>query len=282
MGHALVGPENLIIERKFMRIAVAGATGRMGRAVLGVLRDQAGLELSGALARTGDAACGQDAATLVGGAPFGVLVSDDAEGVIAGCDVLIDFTRPEASDAYAAACARLGKGAVIGTTGFPPAILERLRKRAEEGRFVVAANMSVGVNLALHLLEIAARILPDADIEILEAHHRHKVDAPSGTALRLGEVAAAARGRRLADVAVYDRHEQRAPRAPGTIGFATLRAGEIVGEHRVYLASPSERLEIAHIADNRQVFAEGALRAARFLMTRPAGLYDMQDVLGLR
>ncbi len=265
-----------------MRIAVAGATGRMGRAVLTALRDQTDLELSGALARTGDAACGQDAAVLVGGAPFGVPVTDVAEEVIAGCDILIDFTRPEASDAYAAVCARLGKGAVIGTTGCSPAMLERLRTAAQSGRFVVAANMSVGVTLALHLLEIAARVLPDADIEILEAHHRHKVDAPSGTALRLGEVAAGARGQRLADVAVYERHRQRAPRAAGAIGFATLRAGEIVGEHRVYLASPTERLEIAHIADNRQVFAEGALRAARFLMTSPAGLYDMQDVLGLR
>jgi 4-hydroxy-tetrahydrodipicolinate reductase len=265
-----------------MRIAVAGATGRMGRAVLAALRGQADACLSGALVRTGDGARGQDAATLIGGAPFGVPVSDVPEEVIAGCDVLIDFTAPKATAHYAEICARLGKGAVIGTTGLSAAISEGLAALAGNGRFVVAANMSVGVNLALHLLEIAARALPDADIEILEAHHRHKVDAPSGTALRLGEVAAAARGQRLADVAVYDRHRERAPRAPGSIGFAAIRAGEIVGEHRVYLALPSERLEIAHIADNREVFAEGALRAARFLMGRAHGLYDMQDVLGLR
>ncbi len=265
-----------------MRIAVAGATGRMGRAVLAAVRGQADACLSGALVRAGDGACGRDAATLIGGAPFGVPVSDAPEEVIAGCDVLVDFTAPEASTHYAEICARLGKGAVIGTTGLSGAASERLRVLADRGRFVVAANMSVGVNLALHVLEIAARALPDADIEILEAHHRHKIDAPSGTALRLGEVAAAARGRRLADVAVYDRHQERAPRVPGSIGFATIRAGEIVGEHRVYLALPSERLEIAHIADNREVFADGAMRAARFLMDRPHGLYDMQDVLGLR
>ncbi len=265
-----------------MRIAVAGATGRMGRAVLAALRESADLRLSGALVRAGDKICGQDAAVLAGGEPFGVRVSDVPEEVIAGCDVLIDFTRPEASVAYAEICARLGKGAVIGTTGLPAPAEERLRALAGQGRFVVAANMSVGVNLALHLLEIAAGALADADIEILEAHHRHKVDAPSGTALRLGEVAARARGQRLADVAAYDRHGRQAARVPGTIGFASLRAGEIVGEHRVYLALPSERLEIAHVADNRQVFAEGALRAARFLGGCGPGLYDMQDVLGLR
>ena len=265
-----------------MRVAVAGATGRMGRAVLAALRGQADLCLSGALVRARDGACGQDAGVLIGGAPFGIALSDVPEEVIAGCDVLVDFTTPEASAHHAEICARLGKGAVIGTTGLSGAFAERLRILAGQGRFVVSANMSVGVNLALHILEIAARALPDADIEILEAHHGHKVDAPSGTALRLGEVAAAARGARLTDVAVYDRHRERAARAPGSIGFATIRAGEIVGEHRVYLALPSERLEIAHIADNRAVFADGALRAARFLISRPHGLYDMQDVLGLR
>ncbi|WP_298135336.1 4-hydroxy-tetrahydrodipicolinate reductase [Acidiferrobacter sp.] len=265
-----------------MRIAVAGATGRMGRAVLAALRAQPDICLSGALVRGGDPACGRDAAELIGGAPFGVPVSDVPEEVIAGCDALIDFTRPEASVHYAEIGARLGKALVIGTTGFSEAASERLRALAGKGRLVVAANMSVGVNLALHVLGIAARALPDADIEILEAHHRHKVDAPSGTALRLGEVAAAARGQRLAEVAVYDRHDERRARIPGSIGFASIRAGEIVGEHRVYLALPSERLEIAHVADNREVFAEGALRAARFLKDRPPGLYGMPDVLGLR
>ncbi len=265
-----------------MKIAVTGASGRMGRAVLAAVQAHPALELAGAVVRPGDRACGQDAAVLVGGEPTGVSVSAQAEEVIARCDILVDFTRPAASREYAEICARLGKGAVIGTTGFDSRDHARLQTLARQTRFVVAANMSVGVTLALHLLGIAARVLSDADIEILETHHRHKVDAPSGTALRLGEVAAQARGQALSDVAVYDRAGQTGPRVAGTIGFATIRAGEVVGEHRVYLALPSERLEIAHVADNRQVFAEGALRAAQFLRSAAPGLYDMQDVLGLR
>jgi len=265
-----------------MRIAVAGATGRMGRAVMAVVLQSPDTTLTGALARSGDGACGRDAGLLIGAEPVGVLVSDAPAQVIAGCDVLIDFTHPQSTAEYAEICARLGKRAVIGTTGLSGAVLDRLRLLAERTGFVVAANMSIGVNVALHLLEIAARALGDADVEIFEAHHRHKLDAPSGTALRMGEVVASARGQNLDDVAVYDRHAQRTERIPGSIGFASVRAGEIVGEHRVFLALPAERLEIAHVAESRHVFAEGALRAARFVVSQRAGLFDMQDVLGFR
>lgn len=263
-----------------MKIAVAGVTGRMGRAVLAAVCRDGHWQLTGALARAGSNACGRDAGFLIGAEPTGVLVSAAVPEVIASCDVLVDFTRPEATLEYAAVCARLSKRAVIGTTGLSEAAHESLRVLAQETGFVVAANMSIGVNLALHLLGIASRVLADADVEILEAHHRHKVDAPSGTALRMGEVVAQARGQELRDVAVYER-QGAAARVPGTIGFASLRAGEIIGEHRVFLALPSERLEIAHIAEKREVFAEGALRAARFLLGQDVGLFDMQDVLGL-
>ncbi|MHB8252770.1 MAG: 4-hydroxy-tetrahydrodipicolinate reductase [Acidiferrobacter sp.] len=267
---------------KLMKVAVAGATGRMGRAVLTAIVQSPDIVLTGALARPHDSACGRDVGSLIGAEATGVLVSDAPDLVIGGCDVLIDFTHPQSTHEYAEICARLGKCAVIGTTGLPAAALDRLRLLAGRTGFVVAANMSIGVNLALHLLAIAARVLGDADVEIFEAHHRHKVDAPSGTALRMGEVVANARGQDLKDVAVYDRHAQRTERAPGAIGFASLRAGEIVGEHRVFLALPAERLEIAHVAESRYVFAEGALRAARFVFMRGAGFFDMQDVLGLR
>ncbi len=265
-----------------MKIAVAGATGRMGRAVLTAVMQSPGLVLSGALARPGSPACGRDAGLLVGTQSLGVMVSDAPAAVIAECDVLIDFSQPQATLEYAELCAAHGKPAVIGTTGFNAQALERLRALSRQVAFVVAANMSVGVTLALHLLAIAARVAADADVEVFEAHHRHKRDAPSGTALRMGEVVAKARGQRLEDVAVYDRRSQRAERVPGTIGFASVRAGEIVGEHRVFMALSAERLEIAHIAESRDVFAEGALRAARFVRTQAPGLFDMQDVLGLR
>jgi len=253
----------------------------MGRAVIAAVLQSPDLTLTGALARPGDGACGRDVGLLVGAEPIGVAVSDAPAPVIGGCDVLIDFTHPQSTSEYAELCAQLGTRAVIGTTGFSAAALDRLRFLAQDTGLVVAANMSIGVNVALHLLAIAARVLGDADVEIFEAHHRHKVDAPSGTALRMGEVVAAARGQTLADVAVYDRHAERAERPLGAIGFASVRAGEIIGEHRVFLALPAERLEIAHVAESRQVFAEGALRAARFVGMKRAGLFDMQDVLGL-
>lgn len=265
-----------------MKVAVAGATGRMGRAIIGAVLHSPGLVLSGALTRPGSAVCGRDVGLLAGTKAIGVAVSDGPAAVIAGCDVLIDFSQPQATLEYAELCANQGKPAVIGTTGFTAEALARLRVLSQGVPLVVAANMSVGVTLALHLLAIAARVTADADVEIFEAHHRHKRDAPSGTALRMGEVVAQARGQSLRDVAVYDRHGDRAERVPGTIGFASVRAGEIVGEHRVFMALPAERLEIAHIAESRDVFAEGALRAARFVRTQAPGLFDMQDVLGLR
>ena len=265
-----------------MKIAVAGAAGRMGRAVLAAVIQSPDVTLSGALVRPSHGACGRDVSFLVGTEPVGVLVSDVPALVISECDVLIDFTHPQSTGEYAEICAELGKRAVIGTTGLPAATLAKLHSLAGRTGFVVAANMSIGVNLALHLLAIAARVLGDADVEIFEAHHRHKVDAPSGTALRMGEVVAQARGQKLDEVAVYDRHTCRTERAPGAIGFASVRAGEIVGEHRVFLALRAERLEIAHVAESRDVFAAGALRAAHFVFARGPGLFDMQDVLGLR
>ncbi|MDA8390201.1 MAG: 4-hydroxy-tetrahydrodipicolinate reductase [Gammaproteobacteria bacterium] len=264
-----------------MKIAIAGAAGRMGRALLAAVAAADDLTLSGALVRPGHPALGQDAGLMVGGVA-GVPVSADAGGVIAGCDVFVDFTSPAATLALAGLCAAAGRPAVIGTTGLSPEERERLRAHATRIPLVVAANTSVGVTLSLYLLEIAARVLADADVEIVEAHHRHKLDAPSGTALAMGRAIAQARGLRLEDVAVYDRHARREARADGSIGFASIRAGEIVGEHRVLLVGPSERLEIGHVADDRRVFAEGALRAARFVRHAPAGLYDMRDVLGLR
>ncbi len=264
-----------------MKIAIAGATGRMGRALLDAAGAADDMVLSGALVRPGHPALGQEAALLAGGGGV-VRLTDDVDAVIGGCDVLIDFTSPAATLAFAQVCAAAGRPAVIGTTGLSPDDMERLRAHAGRIPLVVAANTSVGVTLSLHLLEIAARVLADADVEIVEAHHRHKVDAPSGTALAMGRAVAQARGQRLEDVAVYDRHGRREPRADGSIGFASIRAGEIVGDHRVMLVGPAERLEIVHVADNRRVFADGALRAARFVKTAAPGLYDMRDVLGLR
>ncbi|MHB1565436.1 MAG: 4-hydroxy-tetrahydrodipicolinate reductase [Acidiferrobacter sp.] len=265
-----------------MKIAIAGVAGRMGRALVAAIAAAADLTLVGALVRPKDPSCAIDVGVLVGGAPCGVCVSDDAAAVIAACDVLIDFTNPAASLHHAALCAAVGRPVVIGTTGLAPATVDQLRDMSTRTAMMVAANMSVGVALALHLLAIAGRVLGDADVEIIDVHHRHKVDAPSGTALRMGEVIAQARNQTLAECAVYDRHSHPRSRVDGSIGFASLRAGEIVGEHRVVMALPSERLEIAHVADSRQVFADGALRAARFISGRSCGLFDMQDVLGLR
>lgn len=265
-----------------MKIAIAGAAGRMGRALVTATVAAADLTLVGAVVRPKDPRCALDAGVLAGSTPCGVTVSDDVAAAITACDVLIDFTSPAASLHHASLCAAAGRPIVIGTTGLGPAAADQLRDLSTRTAMVVAANMSVGVSVALHLLAIAARVLGDADVEIVDAHHRHKVDAPSGTALRMGAVIAEARGQMLADCAVYDRHRRPAARACGSIGFASVRAGEIVGEHRVIMALPSERLEVAHIADSRQGFADGALRAARFIGGRSCGLFDMQDVLGLR
>ena len=260
------------------RIAIAGAAGRMGRTLIQATAQAPDLKLVVALERHGAPAIGNDAGELAGIGRNGIAVSADLAS--AEFDVLIDFTRPEATLANLAVCAKRGKRIVIGTTGFDDAGRGRIESAARELPIVFAPNMSVGVNLCLRLIDLAARVLKDdSDVEIVEAHHRHKVDAPSGTALRMGEVVAKARGRTLKELAVYDRAGER---PPGAIGFATVRAGDIVGDHTVLFAGGGERVEIRHHAESRLTFATGALRAARWLMSQRPGLYDMQDVLGLR
>ena len=265
-----------------MRIAVAGASGRMGRMLIETVLGAQDARLTGALDVGGAQALGRDAGEFLGRST-GVRVTDSLAEGLAQADVLIDFTRPEGTLAHAAECARRGVKMVIGTTGFDESGKARIREAADKVSVVFAPNMSVGVNVTLRLLETAARILSEGyDIEIIEAHHRHKVDAPSGTALRMGEVVASALGRDLASVAVYGREGVTGERDPSTIGFATVRGGDIVGDHTVIFAGIGERIEITHRASSRMGYARGSLRACRFLMPRATGLFDMQDVLGLR
>ena len=264
------------------RIAVAGSAGRMGRMLLEAVTRDDSAALAAALEQAGNAQLGRDAGELIG-APCGVLISDNPEQTLAGCDVLIDFTRPEGTLRHLAACRKLGVRMVIGTTGFDDAGKKAIADAARDIGVVFAPNMSVGVNVTLKLLEMAAKALgPDHDIEIIEAHHRHKVDAPSGTALKMGEVIAGAMGKRLADCAVYTRERHTGERRPGSIGFATIRGGDIVGDHTAMFAGTGERVEITHRSGSRATYAQGALRAAHFLMGRPHGLFDMWDVLGLK
>ena len=265
-----------------LNIVIAGSTGRMGHALLeGVIGD-AELRLHAALDRAGSLSIGRDAGELVG-APCGVKISTDVVAALQGADVLVDFTRPEAGMEYLAACRKTGTKLVIGTTGFSADQKQAIADAAREIAIVFAPNMSVGVTLLINLVEAAAKVLAQGyDIEVIEAHHRHKVDAPSGTALRLGEAAAAALGRNLDECAVYGRKGATGERAPSTIGFATVRGGDIVGDHTVLFAGTGERVELTHKASSRATFALGALRAAKFLADRSNGLYDMQDVLGLR
>jgi 4-hydroxy-tetrahydrodipicolinate reductase len=269
-----------------IRVAVAGAGGRMGRALIDAILAQHGMTLAAALDIPESPVLGRDAGEL-SGRVTGIRVTADVDTALARADVLIDFTRPAGTLAHLAACVRANVGAVVGTTGFDPAQRAALAQHAQHIPIVFAANMSVGVNVLLALVEQAARALgPAFDIEIVEMHHKHKVDAPSGTALRLGEAAAAGAQRTLAEHAVYARHGITGERKPGTIGFATLRGGDVVGEHTVVFAGTGERVELAHKASSRQNFAIGALRAARFVAERRAarrpGITDMQDVLGLR
>ena len=262
-----------------IRIAVHGAGGRMGVAVVAALVEHQDAMLSAALARPGSEVIGRDAGVQAGVGPLEVPISGDLAG--ADFDVLIDFSRPPAALACVEQCARQGRGVVIGTTGFDVAGRAQITRAARTVPVVFAPNMSVGVNVGLRLVEMATRLLGDQfDVEVLEAHHGNKVDAPSGTALAIGEAVAQARGRRLEDCAVYDRHGDTGIREPGSIGFGTLRGGDIVGEHTVMFAGRGERVEITHRAWNRAIFARGAVRAARWLAGREAGLYDMQDVLG--
>lgn len=264
-----------------LRIAIAGASGRMGRMLIEAIVNAPECALSGALAKPGSPALGQDASAYLGKAS-GALITADLRQGLAGADVLIDFTRPEGTMAHLALCRELGVKVVIGTTGFSPEQKAAIGEHARHIGIMMAPNMSVGVNVVLKLLDLAARTLNEGyDIEIIEAHHRHKVDAPSGTALAMGEVVAAALGRDLKDCAVYGREGVTGERDPSTIGFATVRGGDIVGDHTVLFAGIGERIEISHKAGSRVTFAQGSLRAARFLAARGPGLYGMDDVLGL-
>jgi 4-hydroxy-tetrahydrodipicolinate reductase len=264
-----------------LRIAIAGASGRMGRMLIETVLQSPDCALSGALDRTDSAALGLDASAFLGRSS-GVLITSDLRTGLTGADVLIDFTRPEGTLAHLAVCRELGVKAVIGTTGFDPAQKAQVGAYAQDIGIVMAPNMSVGVNVVMRLLDTAARALSEGyDIEIIEAHHRHKVDAPSGTALKMGEVVADALGRDLKACAVYGREGVTGERDPSTIGFATVRGGDIVGDHTVLFAGIGERIEIKHKSSSRLTYAQGSLRAARFLATRAAGLYDMNDVLGL-
>jgi 4-hydroxy-tetrahydrodipicolinate reductase len=266
-----------------IRIAVAGVGGRMGRTLVEACGQSEQVYLAAATDRQGSARVGSDAGEVAGVGWLGVPVVDDLSTVTDDFDVLVDFTAPAATLAHLDICRAAGRRAVIGTTGLDEAGQGRIAAAARDTGVVFAPNMSVGVNLCFKLLETAARVLGEAvDVEIIEAHHRHKVDAPSGTALRMGDIIAAQRGRQLAECAVYGRQGHTGERARETIGFATIRAGDLVGEHTVMFADLGERLEITHRASSRMTFAKGALRAAVWLAAQPAGLYDMQDVLGLR
>lgn len=263
-------------------IAVAGSTGRMGRAIMETIAEAQDLQLSAALEQADNPYLSQDAGTLIG-SPCGITVSDDYATALNGSDILIDFTRPAGTMAHLSACRSLGIKMVIGTTGFSIAEKELIREAANDIAIVLAPNMSVGVNVLFKLLEVAATVLQEGyDIEVIEAHHRHKVDAPSGTALRMGEVIADALHRDLNKVAIYGREGNTGERAADTIGFSTIRGGDIVGDHTALFAGIGERLEVTHKASSRKTFATGALRAARFLTNKESGLFDMQDVLGLR
>jgi 4-hydroxy-tetrahydrodipicolinate reductase len=265
-----------------LRVAVAGASGRMGRMLVEAVLASDDLMLGGALDVAGSPALGQDAAAFLGRAS-GVTIEADLDAGLAHADVLIDFTRPEGTLVHLAACHRRGVKAVIGTTGFTEAQKAQIAAHATEIAIVMAPNMSVGVNVVLKLIEFAARALDVGyDIEVIEAHHRHKVDAPSGTALKMGEVLAQALGRDLAQCAVYAREGVTGERDPSTIGFASIRGGDIVGDHTVLFAGTGERIEISHKSSSRSGYAQGSLRAARFLAGRHSGLYGMDDVLGMR
>ncbi len=265
------------------KIAVTGAAGRMGKAIIEAVQQAEGIELGAAVERPGSSVVGVDAGALAGVGTLGVPVQDDLAKVIGNFDVLIDFTRPEVTAANLAICREAGRRMVIGTTGFSDDQREAIRRAGDDIALVFAPNMSVGVNLCLKLLDMAARVLGDeVDIEIIEAHHRHKVDAPSGTALRMGEVVAAALGRDLKACAVYGREGHTGERDRKTIGFETIRAGDIVGDHTVLFAGLGERVEITHKASSRMTFASGAVRAAGWIAARDRGLFDMQDVLGLK
>lgn len=265
-----------------MKIAVVGAGGRMGRMLIEAILKDGEVTLVSAIDQAGTPAIGKQAGELVGSS-CGVVLSSDVEAGIAQADCLIDFTRPAGTLEHLAICRRHKVAIVIGTTGFDEAGKAAIAAAAREVPVVFSPNMSVGVNVVFKLLDTASRILNEGyDIEIVEAHHRHKVDAPSGTALGMGEVVARALGRDLEECAVYGREGVTGERDPSTIGFATVRGGDIVGDHTVMYCGTGERVEISHKAASRVPYALGAVRAARFLAGKSSGLFDMQDVLGLR
>ena len=263
------------------RIAVAGASGRMGHMLIEAITAADDCVLAGALDIAASPALGTDASAFLG-RPSGVAITADLAAGLQGAQVLIDFTRPEGTLAHVKACRAQGVNLVIGTTGFSEAEKAEIAAAAQDIAIVLAPNMSVGVYVTLRLLEMAAKALSTGyDIEIIEAHHRHKVDAPSGTALRMGEVIADALGRDLKDCAVYAREGVTGERDPSSIGFATIRGGDIVGDHTVLFAGTGERIEISHKSSNRSGYAQGSLRAVRFLADKKSGLFNMFDVLNL-
>ena len=265
-----------------LKIAVAGASGRMGRMLVEAIAAAPDATLAGALDVAGSPAVGDDAGAF-SGQLAGVAIQSDLALGLADADFLIDFTRPEGTLKHLAYCAEHGIKLIIGTTGFDDAGKAAIQAAAQKTAIMLSPNMSVGVNVTLKLLEMAAKSMAEGyDIEIVEAHHRHKVDAPSGTALKMGEVIADALGRDLKQCAVYGREGVTGERDPSTIGFATIRGGDIVGDHTVLFAGTGERIEISHKSSSRVTYAHGALRAARFLADKSSGLYDMQDVLALK
>lgn len=264
------------------KIAIAGASGRMGRMLIETVEAAPDCELAGALDVVSSPAIGNDATAFLGHAS-GVLISADLHAGLKNARTLIDFTRPEGTMAHLRVCRELGVAMVIGTTGFSEAQKAEIKAAARDIAIMLSPNMSVGVNVTMKLLEMAAKALSTGyDIEIIEAHHRHKVDAPSGTALKMGEVIAGALGRELKDCAVYARQGVTGERDPSSIGFATIRGGDIVGDHTVLFAGIGERIEITHKSSSRVTYAQGSLRAARFLASRKSGMFDMFDVLGLK
>ncbi|HED36250.1 MAG TPA: 4-hydroxy-tetrahydrodipicolinate reductase [Gammaproteobacteria bacterium] len=265
-----------------LRIAITGAAGRMGKTLIEACCQAEGCRVSAAIERTGMSLIGADAGELAGVGRLDVKLVDDVADVVDDFDVLIDFTSIENTLSNLQVCRASNKKIIIGTTGFNEEQKQLIKAASQETALVFAPNMSVGVNLCLKLLQTAAAIFSeDYDIEVIEAHHRHKVDAPSGTALRMGEVIADTLGRDLNECAVYGREGHTGVRKPDTIGFETIRAGDIVGEHTVLFATEGERVEITHKASSRMTFAKGAVRAASWLQSKENGLYDMQDVLGL-
>jgi 4-hydroxy-tetrahydrodipicolinate reductase len=266
-----------------VRIAVTGAAGRMGKTLIEAIANAEGCQLTAALERPDSSLIGVDAGELAGLGKNGVLINGDLTAVLAQFDVLIDFSVPAATLQNAKVCGANDKKILIGTTGFTPEQKTALLDSVKPVAVCMASNYSTGVNVCFKLLELAARVLgDDYDVEIVEAHHRHKIDAPSGTALSMGEVVAKTLGRNLREVAVYGREGLTGARKPETIGFATVRGGDIVGDHTVIFAADGERIEITHKASSRMSFARGAVRAATWLGDKQPGLFDMQDVLGLK